>query len=191
MKAITKIRIKVFSIKLLFEVVVNLSILSIAYLCGRFVETLLFYLSWQVFRVTVPKIFHIQISTPIKNIVGCLFGSILSFMVAMKLMFPIQISIFSGVIVGVSMNFVFYKIQESIDLNIELSRKTIDIYSMTEDELRNYAKSKGLSEMIIDTLVLRVVHNYRWVEIQRERNYTKDGVKYHKRRINKVLNIKL
>lgn len=191
MKTITKIRIKIFLTKLLFEIVVNLSILSIAYLCGRFLETLLFYLSWQVFRLCVPKVFHIRVSTPLKNIIGCLFSSILSFMVAMKLMFPIQISIFSGVIVGISINFLFYKIQDYIDLKTEMSKNAINIYSMTEDELRNYAKSKGLSEMIIDTLVLRVINNYRWCEIQQERNYTREGIKYHRQRIYKVLNVKL
>ena len=62
---------------------------------------------------------------------------------------------------------------------------------MTEEELRNYAKSKHISENMIDTLVLRVIYNYKWVEIQQERNFTKDGIRYHKEQLNKKLNIKL
>ena len=62
---------------------------------------------------------------------------------------------------------------------------------MSEEELRNYAKSKHLSEMMIDTLVLKVIHNYKWVEIQHERNYSKTAIIYHKKQICKTLNIEL
>lgn len=68
--------------------------------------------------------------------------------------------------------------------------KNIDLYSMTEIELRNYAKSKGLSEPIIDTLVLKIIKNYRWVDIQNELNFTKDGIRYHKEKIIEKLDIK-
>ena len=67
--------------------------------------------------------------------------------------------------------------------------ENVNIFSMTEDELRNYAKSKGLSETICDTLVLKVVHNYRWVDIQKELNFSKDGIRYHKEQIIKKLRI--
>lgn len=69
--------------------------------------------------------------------------------------------------------------------------KNIDIYSMTEEELRAYAQSKGLSENICDTLVLKVIKNYRWVDIQKELNYTKDGIRYHKQKIIEKLEIDL
>ena len=61
-----------------------------------------------------------------------------------------------------------------------------ELYAMSEEELRTFARSKGLSEMIVDTLVLKVIHNYKWIEIQEERNYTKEGIRYHKNRIFKA-----
>lgn len=67
----------------------------------------------------------------------------------------------------------------------------IDLWKMNETELRQFAKSKGLSENICDTLVLKVIHNYRWVDIQRELNYTKDGIRYQKERIIEKLGINL
>lgn len=112
-------------------------------------------------------------------------------MIATKLMFPVNISIFSSVIVGICINYLLYKAQDYLELKKQVAKQTIDIYKMTEDELRAYARSKCLSEMIIDTLILRVIHNYKWVEIQNERNYTKDGIRYHKEKINKTLGIKL
>lgn len=69
--------------------------------------------------------------------------------------------------------------------------KNIDIYKMSEAELRQYAQSKGLSENICDTLVLKVIQNYRWVDIEKERNFTKEGIRYHKQRIIEVLEIDL
>lgn len=191
MKAITKIKIKIFITKLLFEIVVNSCILAIAYLSGKFFETLLFYIPWQIFRLCVPKIFHIRASSPIRSIFGCLFASIFSFMIAMRLMLPIQISIFSSVLVGVGINYCFYKIQDYIDLKAQAEKKTIDIYRMTEEDLRTYARSKHLSEMMIDTLVLRVIHNYKWSEIMEERNYSKTAIRYHKDRINKILQVNI
>jgi hypothetical protein len=109
----------------------------------------------------------------------------------MKLMLPISVSIFSSVIVGISINYILYRIQDYIDLKKEVAKETINIYKMTEDELRKYAISKHLSEMMVDTLVLKVIHNYRWVDIRNERNYTRTGMDYHKKTIEKKLNIKL
>lgn len=191
MKANTKIKIKLFLLNFIFELIVNSIILFIAFISDKIIETLLFYIVWRVFRFAYPKIFHCKLNTPLMSIVGCLFCSILCFMVATKLMFNISISIFSSVIVGICINYLLYKAQDYLELKKQVAKQTIDIYKMTEDELRAYAISKGLSEMIIDTLILRVIHNYKWVEIQNERNYTKDGIRYHKEKINKTLGIKL
>lgn len=191
MKVTTKIKLKIFALDLAFELIVNSIILTMAYFSNKIVETLLFYLAWRVFRFAVPKIFHFKGKTPLMSILGCMFCSCLVFGVAIHLMLPIQISIFSSVIVGILMNFILYKIQDYLDLKKQVAKETINIYTMTEDKLRKYAASKGLSEMMVDTLVLKVIHNYRWVEIRNERNYTRTGIDYHKQTIEKKLNIKL
>lgn len=66
-----------------------------------------------------------------------------------------------------------------------------NIYSMTEDELRIYATSKHLNEMMIDTLILRVKKNYRWCEIAQESGYSKNAIIYHKKILEKRLGVKL
>ena len=191
MKVTTKIKLKLFAFDLTFELIVNSIILTMAYFSNKIVETLAFYLSWRVFRFAVPKIFHFKGKTPFMSILGCMVCSCLVFGVAIQLMLPISISIFSSVLVGILMNFILYKIQDYLDLKKEVAKETINIYKMTEDELRKYAISKHLSEMMIDTLVLKVIHNYRWVDIRNERNYTRTGMDYHKQTIEKKLNIKL
>lgn len=191
MKVTTKIKLKLFALDFTFELTTNLIILFLAYFNNRIVETLLFYLSWRVFRFAVPKIFHFKARTPLMSILGCMFCSCLCFWIAMKLMLPITVSIFSSVLVGIIINYTLYKIQDYIDLKKQIGQQTINIYKMTEDELRKYAISKHLSEMMVDTLVLKVIHNYRWVDIRNERNYTRTGMDYHKKTIEKKLNIKL
>ena len=190
MKVTTKIKLKLFLFDLTFELIVNSVILTIAYFSNKIVETLLFYLAWRVIRFAVPKIFHFKGKTPLMSILGCMVCSCLVFGVAIQLMLPISISIFSSVLVGMLMNFIIYKIQDYLDLKKEVAKETINIYKMTEDELRKYAISKHLSEMMIDTLVLKVIHNYRWCEIMEERRYSRTAIKYHKKCIEKQLNIK-
>lgn len=191
MKATTKIKLKLFLVKSAFEIVINSSILSIAFLSGKFIETLFFYISWLIFRLCVPKVFHIRNRSPLMNIVGCLFYSIFLYILSLKLMLPISISICSSVLVGIFINYCLYKIQDYIDIKKQLLNKVKDVYAMTEDELRTYARSKQLSEMIIDTLILKVIHNYKWVEIMAERNYSKTAIRYHKKQICKCLKIEL
>lgn len=187
MKARTKIKIEMFTLNLIFEIVVNGAILISAYFLNRFFETLLFYLSWYVFRVAVPKIFHVKAKTPMMSICGCAICSVGCFVVSMRFVLPITMSIFSSVLIGIWINYILYLIADYRDLLREKSKNTIDIYKMSEEELRTYAISKHLSEMMIDTLVLRVIHNYRWSEIMAERNYSKTAIRYHKSRINKLL----
>ena len=190
MKVTTKIKLKLFAFDLTFELIVNSIILTIAYFSNKIVETLFFYVAWRVFRFAVPKIFHFKGKTPLMSILGCMFCSSFVFAVAIQLMLPISISIFSSVLVGILMNFTLYKIQDYLDLKKKVAKETINIYEMTEDKLRNYAKSKLLSEMMIDTLVLKVIHNYRWCEIMEERHYSRTAIKYHKKCIENKLNIK-
>lgn len=191
MKAYTKIRIKLFLLSLCFELVVNSAILFAAYIVDKLLETLLFYVPFHFLRRAVPKILHVRASKPIFSLLGCGLFSYLCYLLAMKLMPTVNISIFFCVLVGAFINFILYKIQDYLDLKKEVAKETINIYKMTEEELRSYARSKHLSEMMIDSLVLKVIHNYRWCEIRNERNYTRTGMDYHKQTIEKKLNIKL
>lgn len=191
MRAATKVRLKLFFINLVFEIVVNSIILGFAILKDRLGPTLIFYASWRIFRYAVPKIFHYRKGKPIMRIVGCAFCSCLVYIIAINNMLPISVSIFSSVCLGSLANYILYKIQDYLDLQKEIAKNTKSIYAMTEDELRIYARSKQLSEMMIDTLVLRVIHNYKWVEIMAERNYSKTAIRYHKKQICKCLKIEL
>ena len=121
-------------------------------------------------------------------------------------MLPLELSLLSAVPICYFISWVGFVKKTSDDLEVKCDElenkiailidrlkeyKNIDIYKMSEAELRQYAQSKGLSENICETLVLKVIQNYRWVDIEKERNFTKEGIRYHKERIIKALEIDL
>lgn len=65
----------------------------------------------------------------------------------------------------------------------------VDIYKMTEDELRQYGASKGLSEVQQDILVFRVIEHMRICDIADYRKFCRPTVKYHLDKIKKKLKL--
>lgn len=136
----------------------------------------------------------------------CTFVSISIFWLAIPVEMRIEYSLFFGTIVAFIICFICYLVQCYADnanlisdkdfqisaLCKELKKyQAIDLYAMSEDDLRKYARSKGLSENIIDTLILKIVHGYRWIDIMNERNYSKTAIRYHKKQIIEKLSITL
>lgn len=121
-------------------------------------------------------------------------------------MLPLELSLLSAVPICYFISWVGFIKKTSDELEVKCDElenkivqlitklkeyKNIDLYKMTETELRQYAQSRGLSENICETLVLKVIQNYRWIDIEKERNFTKEGIRYHKERIIEVLGIDL
>ena len=191
MTAYAKIRLKIFALNLVFELILNGAILFVAYVCDKFLLTVLFYLPFHGLRYLFPKIFHAKGSKPIYNLIHCAMLSFLCYCVAMKLMLPLNISIFSSVLVSILINYVLYKIEDYLDLKRKSASLLFKLCQMSEDDLRAYAISKHISENMVDTLVLRLKHNYRWCEIREARAYSKDGIRYHKETLEHILGVKL
>lgn len=76
------------------------------------------------------------------------------------------------------------------DCLMELKKyKSIDIFAMKEDELRQFCASRGLSEAQQDILCMRVYEHLTISEICRYRNYGRTTIKYHIGEIKKKLDI--
>lgn len=156
-----------------------------AWLIDKVWQTIILLVAYTLFRWCYPTTWHA------KTTQQCFAYSILIFCFCTTLCLPIGVSIVSSVFVAMGLTFVLYKVQCLIDKGLHKIDLKEYVYSLSEEELRNFAKSKGVGEQIIDTLVLKVVHNYKWAEIERERNYSKDGIRYHREKLNKVLGFKL
>lgn len=192
MSVYTKIKIKLFMFDMIFNLIMWASIIACALLFNKIIETFFFYICWNVFRSAYPKEYHYKHSSkPIINVLGCLFWTNVIFWVVISNILPITTSIFISVVLGMVINFALYKFQDYLDLKQEIANQTNNIYEMTEDELRIYARSKHLPEVMVDTLVLKVIHNYKWSEIMAERNYSKTAIRYHRKQINRYLSIEL
>lgn len=200
MKAKTKIAIirylRMYGLSTFIILVISLC----AFICDKVIEAFFMLISFFALRYKFEKTFHCQ-STG-----NCTFLSISIFWVAIPFTLPIRISLFANTMVGFTICLLCYVAQcyvdnknlvakkdKQISSMAELLKKyeNIYIYKMNEDELRNYAKSKGLSEVITDTLVLKILKNYRWCDIMEERNYSKTAIRYHKQQIIKFLDIQL
>lgn len=200
MKAKTKLKLKLYLRVLPVYVAHILSMAVCSAIHGKYAEAVIFLVSELSLRYKFEKTYHC------KTAGLCFYFTTAVIWLCIPRVMPINISYLSGVLVGLCVAFVSYHIQCHID-NVNLLKEkdkqldaliwrikkysSIDIYKMSEDELRTYATSKGLPEIMIDTLILKVLHNYRWVDIMTERNYSKTAIRYHKAQIIEKLDIKL
>lgn len=167
-----------------------------AILLGKYIEAITFYFAHWFIREQFSRQYHHIVPAICRILTAAIMFFGLSFVL------PLSWSLLSSIPICYFISWVGYVKKTSDVYQVkcnELSEKyaclkdkiNTDVYKMTEDELRRYGQSKGLSEAICDTLVLRVIYNYRWVDIQHERNFSKDGIRYHKEKIRKCLNIKI
>ena len=185
MKARTKILTILWTAKILVYLFFLTVLISYSWLIDRIAEFVIIMVAYTLLRWCYPTTWHA------KNTLWCMFYSITIFCITTTLSLPLSTSILSSIVLSLLLTYLLYRLQLLVDSSLNKADNIDLIYSMTEEDLRNYAKSKHISEQIIDTLILRVIHNYKWVEIQQQRNFTKDGIRYHKEQLNKKLNVKL
>lgn len=186
MKHRIKLPISFYLFKYSAYLLIFACIFTFGYLTDKFVASIFLFIAYLSLRYLFPKTWHS------KSFLRCIFWSIASFFVAIELTPELSISILSSIVIGIIFDAILHRIGDYTDLLKEKAKDACEmIYEMDEPELRMYAKMKGLKEVMIDTLVLRVIHNYKWVEIQQERAYSKTAIRYHKQVIEKALKIKL
>ena len=183
-----------FKLKLLsafFNITVFLSIGICSVIYKKYFECVIYFISFISLRYMFPTTYHSS------NLWVCMFWSIFIFVVSLPNILPIRLSLLFAVLIGLVVDCILYKIQDSIDTQNKLcvlqdkikNYESVDIYKMSEDELRQYGASKHLSELQIDILVFRVKDHLRISEICDYRNYGRTTIKYHIAEIKKKLNI--
>lgn len=200
MKPEIKLKLKIYLKVLPVYLFHILSFFACAMLYGKYVEAVIFLVAELALRYKFDKTYHCKTSGMCFCFTSCVIW------LCVPVVLPVEISYLFGIFIGLSISLISYWIQCSLDnlallkdkdRQIELMAwrlkkySDVNIYKMSEEELRVYAASKGLSDIIIDTLVLKVLHNYRWVDIMKERNYSKTAIRYHKSQIIKKLDIEL
>lgn len=185
---------------ILVTIVSTLSCLVPALIFHKWLEALIFFVCHWLIREQFPKQYHHIVPAICRTITACVMFFGISFML------PLELSLFSAIPICYFISWVGF-VKKSADefevkcdeletrieqIIIELKEyKQIDLYRMNEEELRKFGQSKGLNEQTCDTLVFRVIHHYRWVDIERETNFSKEGIRYHKEQIVKKLGVML
>lgn len=185
---------------ILVNIVSTLSCLVSALIFHKWLEALIFFVCHWLIKEQFPKQYHHIVPAICRTITACVMFFGISFML------PLELSLFSAIPICYFISWVG-SIKKSADefevkcdeletrieqIIIELKEyKQIDLYRMNEEELRKFGQSKGLNEQTCDTLVFRVIHHYRWVDIERETNFSKEGIRYHKEQIVKKLGVML
>lgn len=171
-----------------------------ALIFGKWLEAIIFLVCHTLIRPQYPKQYHHIIPACCRIITAATFFFGICFIL------PLELSLLSAIPINYFISWVGFTKRTADDfevkcdrLEVELARivmelktyKNIDLFKMNEQELRQFAQSRGLSETMCDTLVLKIIHNYRWVDIQKQLNFSKDGIRYHKDKIIEKLNIEL
>lgn len=133
---------------------------------------------------------------------ACLTLAIIWFSIPITL--PITVSLLSSIPIAFVICYLGYLIADRIDLQKqnksleheitaiidELNKyKQIDIYKMSQEELRQYGASQHLSEVQIDILCMRVFEHLKISEMCKYANYGRTTIKYHLGQIKQKLNL--
>lgn len=170
-----------------------------AFIFNKWAEAVTFFFCQWFIREQFPEQYHHIVAAICRNITAIVlfFGISFTLPFELSLLSAVPICYFTSWIGCIKVERDAFEIQTD-ELENKVARlimnlkryKQIDLYKMSEEELRQYAQSKGLSETICDTLILRIKHAYRWVDIERERNFSKEGIRYHKEQIIEKLGFK-
>lgn len=194
-----KLRFEKFLKEELWQHIIVIAFVFIcAWLFDKYVEAVMFCVAHIVIRKYFDKQYHSG------SIAVCMFItlSVVFFGVAYAL--PTAICLLSTIPMCFAISWVGYITQDRIDnlrnnkiLQNELDNalakisyyEKLNIYEMSETELRQYSASRGLSELQQDIIVMRVIEHLKISEICRYRNYGRTTIKYHIAQIKQKLDI--
>ena len=123
---------------------------------------------------------------------------------AIPITLPLAVSLLSSIPIAFGICFFGFLAQDRLDLiahNNYLEReitslideirlyKQVDLYKLTEEELRQWGASQQLSEVQQDILCMRVLEHLKISEICKYHNYGRSTIKYHLGQIKQKLGI--
>ena len=195
----TKLKIEKFFKEQLWQFTLVIAFVFIcAWLFDKYVEATMFCIAHIVIRKYFDKQYHCGTTAT------CMFITLSIAFFGIMYTFPLALSLLSTIPICYLISWVGYVVQDRIDTILEnryLQNETellierikelenIDLYKMSDAELRQYGASKQLSEVQQDILVMRVIEHLKISEICKYRNYGRTTIKYHLAEIKKKLNI--
>lgn len=190
-----KLKIEKFFTEQLWQLLIVIAFLFIsAFIFNKYVESILFCISHTFIRNAFKKQYHCGTTAL------CLSFTLGIGWIGITTSLPLEVSSLSSVPICFIIAFLGFIAQDRIDIiiltkgleteiaNLKENNK-IELYKMTEEQLRQFGASKGLSETQQDILVYKVIEHLKISEICEYRNYGRTTIKYHISEIKRKLNI--
>ena len=169
-----------------------------AWLFDKYIEAILFCISHTVIRLLFDKQYHCGTTAMcmVTTLTVAFFGIMYSLPLSVSLLSTIPVCFFIAWV-----GYIFQDLTDNIKINKSLTNELdnaiaklqeyskLDIYKMTDTELRQFGTSKGLSELQNDILIMRVIDNLKISEICKYRNYGRTTIKYHISEIKRKLGL--
>ena len=198
LKAKIKFKIREFIRILPFHILVMGSVFIIASIFNKYLEALLFLISFFSLRYKFDKTYHSD------SLVTCMICTIGLFSLSIVVILPIYTSVFSSILFAFIDCYILWFIRDRKDAKIESvlleskiedclrelkKYKNVDLYQMSEGELRSYGASHRLSETQQDILCMRVIEHLKISEICEYRNFGRTTIRYHISQIKEKLKV--
>lgn len=195
---------KFFKEQLWQHIIVIAFVSFCAWLFDKPIEAILFCISHLIMRPYFDKQYHCLHEIQALATYMCLTLTCTIAFFGIAYCLPLTLSLLSTIAVSCFICWVGYLAQDKIDYKImckelqtkldnivnELNEyKNIDLYKMSEDDLRQYGASQQLSEVQQDILCMRVLQHLKISEIVKYYKFGRSTIKYHIAEIKKKLKI--
>lgn len=193
MKSWTKFKISLH-IKCIPQYILVMSVLwVVAWVTEKYLEAVCFALAYCLLRYCFTNILHCK-TTP-----KCMLLTNGVIIVFIPIMLPISNSLFGGLLSGFAVNYIAnliasnaFREEEKKELEFLRSDKYHrDVYSMKEDELRDYCREYNLDDIDEEIVIQRVVHHLKGKDLYDKIGYSKPQMIRREKRIESKLNIRL
>ena len=195
--SINKIRFKVWlkrfiKYQLLSYIIVLISLILCAWIFNRWIECCMFCVAHFTIRNTFEKQFHFN------SIAYCLILTLAIIWCAIPIIMPLNISLLSSIPIAFIVCFFGFITQDRIDMYINVSKlnKQIikltnelqeytnkNIYAMSEQELYEHCRSKGLSEEDCRIAYFVVIERLKGKELYEAIGYSERQTKRKRKQI--------
>ena len=194
-----KLRLEKF---LRYELWQHIIVIAFVFICGwlfdKIIQAIMFSVAHLIIRKYFDKQYHCGTTAT------CMFTTLSIAFFGIMYTFPLALSLLSTIPMCYFICWVGYIVQDRVDTIVENKHlqgevdsmiikikeyENINLYSLTETELRQYGASKLLSEIQQDILVMRVIEHLKISEICKYRNYGRTTIKYHISEIKRKLNL--
>lgn len=166
--------------------IVFLAIGLMAFLTGKYIETVVLFVSFVWLRYAFPKTYHSN------SFWLCILISIIVFIVAILFMPNKHLSLLTCIIFGLIIDYIAYKVKDCCDLKLSIQEftkpKPFSVDTCTEEELLARCKELHLSEDNTNLAIEFFIKKTKQSILADELNINEKSVQVRKQRLKEKLN---